>query len=194
MEITPLSRCRHLRHWAFYLVTLLSFSAGAVEFRMRNFDDPDAEPWKEASYTLPPPPKQEDLLEFYVSATSTARFFIDAKSISVTESDGVVRYTLVVKTSGGATNVSYEGLHCAESAYKIYAIGKPNGTWAAHANPEWKTLKRISLNLHQSSLGRNYFCPNFVPIFTAEEGRRALINGQHPDSPGTDLRIGEGVR
>lgn len=185
---------RHCRVLSAFLVLSCCLPACAFELRTQNWDDPDAVPWKEADYKLPEFPKPGNLIEFYVSATATAKFFIDINSINVTEQDGVVRYTLVVKTAGGATNISYEGLHCSQSNYKIYATGRSDNTWISNQRAEWKTLKRQSLNLHQGVLGRNFFCPNFVPIFTAEEGRNALKRGGHPDTPGSDEAPGQGVR
>lgn len=170
----------------FALGLLLSTTCHA-EIQFRNWDDPDAEPWQETGYELPPFPKPENLIEFYVSAASTAKFYIDQTSISPGGKDSVVRYVLVVKTSGGATNISYEGLRCDTPQLKVYATGRADGTWYPNPRPEWRTLKNFTLNLHQGALARNYFCPNYVPIFTAEEGRKALKRGSHPDVPGQEF-------
>lgn len=170
------------------LLASLCLPVFAQEFTMKKdlTEDPDAEPWKESNYSLPAFPKDENLVEFYVSAAATAKFYIDKTSIQAGGADGLVRYTLVVKTAGGATNISFEGLRCVESQLKIYATGRADGTWVKNPKPEWKTMKRISFNLHQGALSRNYFCPNFVPIFTAKEGLDALRRGIHPDVPGEE--------
>jgi hypothetical protein len=147
-------------------------------------EDPDAAPWKESKLVIPPCPKDENLIEYYVSAASKAKFYIDKNSIQAGTDDGVVRYTLVIVTSGGAKNVSFEGLQCEQSALKIYATGRADGTWAENPNAEWRLMRRISQNLHQGELARNFFCPNFVPIYTAAEGLNALRRGVHPDAPG----------
>lgn len=165
------------------LCASLSVSALA-DIRFGSTDDPDAVPWKEGGHSLPTYPKDENLIEFYVSATSTAKFFIDSKSIQTGTEDGVVRYTLVVKTAGGARNVSFEGLHCAEAKLRTYATGRADGTWVDNPKSAWQLMKRVSMNLHQGALARNYFCPNFVPIFTVDEGVDALRRGVHPSAPG----------
>lgn len=80
--------------------------------------------WKEGATTLPPWPKDSDLVEFEVDDPS-ARFrqYIDEKSIKV-GSDGAVRYTLVIEAPSGTRNVSYEGMRCTpQGAFKIYAYG-----------------------------------------------------------------------
>lgn len=80
--------------------------------------------WKEAPTTLPPWPKDSELVEFQVDDPSSQfRQFIDGKHISV-GSDGAVRYTLVVEARSGVRNVSFEGLRCTpQGAFRIYAYG-----------------------------------------------------------------------
>jgi hypothetical protein len=87
-------------------------------------------PWQEQKDVEPPVfPKKENLREFYVSAVATNQYLIDASTLAV-GSDGVVRYVLVVQTSGGATNVSFEGINCKDRTWKHYATGdRENGTW-----------------------------------------------------------------
>ena len=84
----------------------------------------DKEPWKEGVTILPPFPKDGDLVEFSVDDPSSQfRQYIDGKHLT-TGTDEVVRYTLVVESSTGARNVSFEGMRCTpKGAYKIYAYG-----------------------------------------------------------------------
>jgi hypothetical protein len=152
----------------------------AVEFRMKDWSDPDAEPWKEGSYTLPAFPKDENLVEVYINATASAKVFVDINSISAGGEDQVVRYAVVVKTSGGASNISYEGLRCDTSQLQVYATGRADSTWAPTANPAWRPIKLP----HQAVLARYFFCPNFIPVWSADEGRKAIKNGGHPGAPG----------
>lgn len=176
------------------LYLLASSPLLAIEFKMQNWDDPDALPWKESEFKLPPFPQDKDLIEFYVSATATAKYYIDRTSITPGGEDKVVRYTLVVKTAGGAKNISYEGIRCDEAQLKIYATGRSDGTWVEKPRTEWVGLKRHTLNLHQGVLARNFFCPNYIPIYTVKEGLYALERGMHPDTPGSDELPGSGVR
>lgn len=171
-----------MKYYLSILALLLACRAQA-EIGFRNWDDPDAAPWKESGYALPAFPKDENLLEFYVSATANAQYFIDQSSISTGGNDNVVRYVMVIKTAGGATNISYEGIRCDQTQLRIYATGRSDGTWVEARNSNWRPLKNQSLNRHQGALARNYFCPNYIPIFTADEGRNALRRGAHPDAP-----------
>ncbi|HTE13838.1 MAG TPA: CNP1-like family protein, partial [Burkholderiales bacterium] len=71
--------------------------------------DQEKKPWEELQAKLPSYPKPENLLKFDIGSNTANSYFVDAASVSVGE-DGVVRYTLVIKTGGGATNVSFEGI------------------------------------------------------------------------------------
>lgn len=163
------------------VLTALAIPAAAVEIRFRNLDDPDEPKWQEQEAPLPSFPRDEDLIEFYVSATTTNRFFVDGATLNP-GADGVVRYSLVVRTAGGATNVSYEGLRCATLEYRLYATGRRDGTWVAARNGNWKDVTNAASNRQQAALSRDYLCPSRVPIFTAEEGRDALRQGGHPNA------------
>lgn len=145
--------------------------------------DEEEEPWQEMEIEPPTFPRQENLIEFYVSAVATNKYFIDASTLAV-GSDGVVRYVLVVKTSGGATNVSFEGMYCKERTWKHYATGRSDNTWVKSraTRIEWQPIENKPVNRHHAALSRDLFCPMGVAIKTADEGRNALRLGKHPNA------------
>jgi hypothetical protein len=145
--------------------------------------DEDEMPWQELEIEPPAFPKQENLREFYVSAVATNKYFIDASTLSVA-ADGVVRYVLVVKTSGGATNVSFEGIHCQERKWKHYASGRGDNAWTKSraTRSDWRPIENKPVNRHHAALSRDLFCPMGNAINTADEGRSALHLGKHPNS------------
>ena len=152
-----------------------------AQFKFRNFDDPDAPQWKEEAVTPPAFPQDASLREFYVSETTTNRFFIDEASLSV-GNDGVVRFVLVIRTSGGATNITYEGIRCESREFRFYASGRQDGTWASVRKSEWKPIENKPINRHHAALSRDLFCPSGSPIMSAEDGRNALRLGKHPNA------------
>ena len=161
-------------------VLVLGLHAAHADIRFRPFaDDPDEPKWQESAFVLPDAPRDEDLLEFYVSAVTANRFFVDGKSLGV-GADDVVRYTLVIRTAGGATNVSFEGMRCEAMEYRIYATGRPEGAWAPVRAGAWRPIENKTVNGYHAALSRNYFCPNRSPIRDADEGRNALRLGKHP--------------
>lgn len=171
-----------LRRCALLFVLLLGLPSAYADIGFRTWEeDPDAPKWQEIEAALPEFPKEDDLLEFYVSAVTPNRFFVDGKSISV-GADGVVRFVLVIKTAGGATNVSFEGIRCGTIEYRLYATGRSDGTWVKARASEWKRIENKPINRHHAALSRDYFCPSAVPIGNPEEGCTALKRGKHPEA------------
>lgn len=137
--------------------------------------------WKELEIEPPAFPKPENLREFYVSAIASNTFLIDASTLAV-GSDGVVRYVLVVRTAGGAENISFEGMRCSDMSWKLYATGSHDGRWSRARISEWRAIENKLINRHHAALSRDYFCPNGNPILGPDEGRNALRLGKHPDT------------
>jgi hypothetical protein len=129
---------------------------------------------------LPPYPKPEDYLQFRVNAISAFDFFIDAKSISV-GTDGVVRYTLIAKSSGGAANISYEGLRCSGRQFRVYAFGRSDGSWSRARDARWQTISQAEGgNMQRAVLHADFFCPALGIIASPDEGVQALKSGRNP--------------
>jgi len=99
----------------------------------------DAE-WKESE--VPPPPAFDvgKLVTFEVSPNSSLVYGVDPASISISKSDGVVRYVMVATSASGARNVMYEGLRCSTGEFKTYARYSPEGRWSMASDPEWRPL------------------------------------------------------
>jgi hypothetical protein len=125
---------------------------------------------------MPAWPKNENLIEFYVSKNSTFRFYIDAASLSVSP-ERIVRYTLIARSASGVVNLSYEGMRCAENQYRIYAYGR-DGRWAVQSS-EWREIGTQSMQRWHEELRSSYFCPKRRTIMSAAEGLDALRRGGH---------------
>ncbi|MBI3524796.1 MAG: CNP1-like family protein [Betaproteobacteria bacterium] len=145
----------------------------------QGYDTADSQRGHESEVPLPAFPRQENLVEFYVSAPASNHFFIDAKSVSIGP-DGVVRYTLVVKTAGGATNISYEGIRCSTSEYKLFATGRSDGAWARARTDDWRPIENKNINRHHAALNSEYFCHDGLPPDSAAEGVAALRRVEQP--------------
>lgn len=131
---------------------------GKFEYEFEN-----EKPWVELEAQLPGYPKDENLLPVYVSAATDNKFFVDASSISVGE-DGVVRYTMIVKSPAGASNVSFEGIRCNSRERKLYAFGRPNGTWSRSRFAKWEPIRYQERNRQHHMLYDDFFCPNGIAV------------------------------
>jgi hypothetical protein len=133
---------------------------------------------EEKGVSLPAYPSDAGLIEFAV-APGAMRFFVDAPSLSVPGKDGIVRYTLVARSTEGVRNVSYESLSCPTGQYRVHALGRADGSWGGREG-EWRGVN----DPWHRALYREYFCPLAEPIRDVDEGLRALRDGGHPFSKG----------
>lgn len=133
----------------------LLLSSGPV--RAALFSDEEPDNWVEGEYVMPPAPRDGSLRAIALNASSGNRYLLDERSLSA-GSDGVVRYVLVVRTSGGAENVTFEGLRCAAGAWRLYAMGRSGGEWATARETSWRALDNNSYDRVRPTLARDYFC------------------------------------
>jgi hypothetical protein len=167
-----------VRYWL-TLALLLPLCAWAQTSKPDAAND-DSRPKAEVEAKLPSFPKPEDYLPFTVNAIAGFDFFIDAKSISV-GTDGVVRYSLIAKSSGGAVNISYEGLRCFGRQFRVYAFGRPDGTWSRARDARWQTISLADGgNMQRAVLHADFFCPALGIIASPDEGVQALKGGRNP--------------
>ncbi|WP_449412000.1 CNP1-like family protein [Pandoraea soli] len=125
--------------------------------------------WKEAEFTLPAKaPQDADLVSFPTLPSATLDYAIDTKSVQVT-ADGVVRYVAVIRSKQGARNVSFEGIHCSSFESRLYATGRPDGTWVAARNSEWRPIRPYGATAYQGILFRDYLCRDKGPLGDAKE-------------------------
>lgn len=166
------------------LLPITSLAAGFDQSSWGKFEyDFEEKPWTELEAQLPPAPKQENFLPFYVSATTDNHFFIDSASVALGE-DGVVRYTLIIKSSAGASNISYEGMHCKTAEVKRYAFGRSDGSWGKARNAKWEEIGYKDVNRQHHMLYDDFFCPRGIAVKSAAEAIYALKRGEHPGSRG----------
>jgi len=152
-------RGRALRLAAAMLLLALAHRGQAQPAEPESESESDEERnWTEQQFKLPPYPKSADLVQFPVGATGGNRFFVDSASVNI-GADGVVRYTLVIRSPSGAENVSFEGMRCSTGERRVYAFGHRDGTWADARASTWTKLRATDLNNHYSVLYREHFCP-----------------------------------
>ncbi|HNQ04809.1 MAG TPA: CNP1-like family protein [Thiobacillaceae bacterium] len=125
-----------------------------------DFDD-TAKAWREIQAQLPPYPKAASLVEFSVGPATRNRFFIDYDSISVGE-DGVVRYSVLIRSPMGAETVSFEGMRCENGERKLYAFGHADaqggGSWSRNRHARWEPIPARQASSHQRELFFHYLC------------------------------------
>lgn len=135
--------------------------------------------WVELQAQLPEYPKQFNLIPFDAGPANNDQHYIDATSVQVGE-DGVIRYSLVIKSPSGAMNITFEGIRCSVNERKLYALGHDDGNWSHSRNTDWQRLENVSQYDAQRALAKYYFCPQKSIVKTREEALKALKSGIHP--------------
>jgi hypothetical protein len=138
--------------------------------------DQEQKPWVELQAQIPPYPKPQNLIKFEAGAASPHRFYIDSNSISMA-GDGTVRYTLVIRTAGGATNVSFEGMRCETREQKYYATGRSDGAWTRARKPQWRHIEYQEVNQYHWVLYKDFFCNGKAPLKSPKEALDRLKAG-----------------
>ncbi|MBU1690106.1 MAG: CNP1-like family protein [Gammaproteobacteria bacterium] len=150
-----------------------------AEWGKFEYEFDEEKPWAEIEAQLPAYPKEENLLPFFVSAATDNRFFVDVASISTGE-DGVVRYTMIVKSSAGASNVSFEGIRCANRERKLYAFGRKEGAWSKARFAKWEPIRYQDRNRQHHMLYDDFFCPNGIIVKNPQEAVDLLKRSFRP--------------
>lgn len=176
--------------WASSIVlsTVLCAMASVATAQTREWDEEledTSKSWKEVEAQIPAFPRNEDLVKVE-AGRGPHQFFVDARSVTL-GSDGVVRYTAVTKTGGGATNVSFEGMRCETREQKVYAIGHADRTWARARESKWQRIELRELTPHRYVLYREYFCADRTRPTTPRQAIEALKRGSSLSSVRNNL-------
>ena len=183
MRFAVYQGCHNVR---FLIVFLLMFPMLArAEWGDVHIDFGVDKPWEELQAKLPPYPKTQDLQAFYVSGIAGNQYLIDTHAINIGK-DGVVHYTLVVNTRGGASNTSFEGIRCATRERKIYAVGSDKA-WVPTHDSSWQPIAVRSLLSYHRALADDYFCPLGIRVHSPQEALRNIRNGWHSQGDSSGL-------
>lgn len=150
------------------LLTVLALALGCFSAHagLLTDDQPPAE-LQETAVQLPAPPAMDKLLKYDVGPTARMEFAVDPRSVSV--SDGViVRFTSVIRSPAGATNILHEGIRCDTLEKKVYATGRPDGSWATATNAAWSPVGMAGTNRYHAALAADYFCDGGLVAGSAE--------------------------
>ncbi len=111
--------------------------------------------WKESEVVLPDYPEEDNLLAFEVdNPSSNHHYFLDSASLSIGD-DLVIRYSALIRTRSGATNVFHDGIRCQTREYKNYAFGV-NGAFIENEGAAWERVQ--GYDFFRKALMRDVLC------------------------------------
>lgn len=163
---------------ALTLLPCLLIAACAAKKEFKEAFDTE-KPWVEQLAQLPPYPDLSKLIPLTVQTSTDYQHAVDPESISIGD-DGVVRFTLVSRSSSGAMNISYEGIRCETNERKLYAIGRDDKTWSKPRVSKWQSLDFVKQFYAHRELSKNLLCPDKHPVRTKEEAINVLKTGKNP--------------
>ena len=107
---------------------------------------------------LPEFPKRENLRRIQSPTGAAGReYYIDERSLLMSH-EGIVYYTVVLRTSSGANNILYEGLDCRERVVKSFAYGTARGGFKALRKRRWERFTVEGLYGYRFVLWDRYMC------------------------------------
>lgn len=145
-----------------------------------DFEEPP--PWVEVETALPAVSTPLRPIRIDLGPAAENTFAVDAPSIAV-GTDGVIRFTMVVTSPRGAVTVTHEGIRCDSRERRVYAYGRPDGSWSRARNARWARIEPQAINAYANLLNREFFCPGGIVVRNAAEAVMALERGGHPDTP-----------
>lgn len=159
LQMQKRTGCRNWPGCVLLAALIFGGSAGSAlaqrNLPVPNFEQPNPQ---DQEQEVPPPayPLEENLVAFPVDNFAHA-VLIDKSTFSA-GADGIVRFVMIVRTAGGAENVSFEGLRCKTGERRTYALGRRDKTWVVPRNSVWQEYDVPRSNRHIIDLHRNVFC------------------------------------
>jgi CNP1-like family len=155
------------KRWHLQLVVLLLVFANADVARAQVYAS-DTE-WKESETPPPPAFDVKKLLTFEVPRISSLVYGVDPASVSISQSDSLVRYVMVATSPSGARSVIYEALRCSTGEFKTYARYSADGKWTPVANPEWRSVFAGMASKHPLWFAKAGACDAAAPAGSVSE-------------------------
>ena len=115
-------------------------------------------PWQEQLESLPSFPHAQDLIPVRADEADPGyNYYIDVNSVSLA-TDEVLRYTIIIQSPHGASNIVYEGIRCATKEIKVLAYGTRDGRFARMTDPKWIYVFTQGPLGYRTTLVERYVC------------------------------------
>ncbi len=132
--------------------------------------------FKEGATAMPlNPPNKATIQPFYVSQQTIFKFAVDTDSILM-GNDDITRYTVILTSPNGNSQVQYEGIRCDSFQWCLYGTFE-NGAWKENPLSNWNPIKDNTATRYQAALAQGAFC-NFN---SQEKNIKNIIQSLNPN-------------
>ncbi len=150
-------------------------------------DDFDAEerPWREQRGEIPPLPGDGAWTPVRLdSLPKNQHAYLALGSVTVGKKDEVVRYWLSIRSDGGGRMTTYEGIHCGQNNYIVYAYAHPRRKPPLRKvrHPKWKPLGAKAGLAYRVELRDDVFCSGETPR-TVRQIRQSAVGRYEQMNP-----------
>jgi len=157
------------------LLLLLFIAAGAIAAPTDRYEEVTGEeddfdviekPWQESALQLPELPAEDAWATIPMdSLPATQELALGENSILIDKKDWVVRYWLLIRSTGGAYNASYQGLRCRTREVVTYAYGQKHRDPMVTRvkEPRWTAIGNRRKGNYHHELAHYIFCSGEVP-------------------------------
>lgn len=157
------------------LILLLFVAASAIAEPTDRYEEVTGEeddfdtierPWQESAVKIPGLPADDDWDTIPMdSLPATQKLALGKNSIRIDKKDWVVRYWLLIRSTGGAYNASYQGLRCRTRQVVTYAYGQKDQDPEVTPikEPRWADIGNRKRGNYLHELAHYIFCSGEVP-------------------------------
>ncbi len=132
--------------------------------------------FKEGATAMPlNPPNKATIQPFYVSQQTIFKFAVDTDSILI-GNDGITRYTVILTSPNGNSQVQYEGIRCDSFQWRLYGTFE-NGAWKENPLSSWRAIQDHAPNRYQAALAQGALC-NFS---SQEKNIKNILKSLNPN-------------
>lgn len=121
--------------------------------------DDGGKKWREDIVKVPPLPEDDDLAKVDIPAPSGMTAYVGKSSLSVSDTDGITRYWLIVSSPQGGYNATFEGLECSSLRYRVLGYGsKRRNKVVAARGTRWRHVREDPFGQMHADLAEYYLC------------------------------------
>jgi len=118
--------------------------------------------WQEADVVIPDKPLNDNLIPVEVYEMPRYKYYIDEKSLHVSASDNVARYTVVIETPSGVRNIFFEGIRCDKQVYKLYASAINDKPFKKSLSARWNRIHERGIGAIRYDLFKYHLCSHSI--------------------------------